>query len=79
MVTTNRTMDKAKAKVEAMMTKARDKDYIPDLYSIVEHVDAKILKQKNKNKAWRYGYNPEHDFVCISKDGTVGSSTISKA
>ena len=72
MVTTNRTMDKAKAKVEAMMTKARDKDYIPDLYSIVEHVDAKILKQKNKNKAWRYGYNPEHDFVCISKDGTVG-------
>ena len=30
------------------------------------------LKELNRKKAFEYGYNEEFDFVCISKDGTVG-------
>lgn len=30
------------------------------------------LTQRNNAKSWEYGYNKEYDFVCISKDGTIG-------
>ncbi len=47
--------------------------YEQSLYSILkDHVKPKILKRNNKYKKWEYGYNEEHDFVVISKDGTVG-------
>ena len=41
------------------------------------HIDSKavpqdVIKKKNKEKSWAYGYDEEHDIVVISKDGTIG-------
>jgi len=35
-------------------------------------INPKILKKNNRYKKWEYGYNEDYDFVCISKDGTIG-------
>ena len=72
MVTENKSMQKAKAKVSEM-TKVKSDEYENKLYKIIDHVDGKVLAAKNRHKSWKYGWNPEHDFVCISKDGTVGA------
>ena len=32
----------------------------------------KILKKNNRHKKWEYGYNPEYDFIVISKTGKIG-------
>jgi hypothetical protein len=41
------------------------------LYQILkEVVKPDILSKKNIEKSWRYGYDPQYDFVVISKDGT---------
>ena len=40
---------------------------IPDV------INPKYLKKQNRYKKWEYGYNAEYDFICISKDGTIGS------
>lgn len=43
------------------------------LYRIVEdHIPESVIKKRNKDKSWEYGYNPEYDIVVISKDGTIG-------
>lgn len=39
---------------------------------IVGHVPDKVLSTKNRNHSWVYGYDPEHDFVIISKTGQIG-------
>ena len=39
---------------------------IPDV------INPKYLKKQNRYKKWKYGYNAEYDFVCISKNGTIG-------
>ena len=36
-------------------------------------INLKYLKKQNRYKKWDYGYNKEYDFVCISKNGTIGS------
>jgi hypothetical protein len=36
-------------------------------------INPKYLKKQNRYKKWEYGYNAEYDFVCISKNGTIGS------
>ena len=67
---TNKTMEKMKAKVASKTT---PKKYVNRLYQIVSSpVPAEELKKRNKKKSWEYGWNPEFDFVNISKDGTVG-------
>lgn len=35
-------------------------------------IDEKTRLLKNKNKAWKYGYEKDLDIVIISKDGTLG-------
>ena len=35
-------------------------------------INTKILNKNNRYKKWKYGYNEDYDFVCISKDGTIG-------
>ena len=40
---------------------------IPDV------INPKYLKKQNRYKKWEYGYNAEYDFICISKNGTIGS------
>ena len=35
-------------------------------------VASNVIANKNKKKSWEYGYDPKHDIVVISKDGTIG-------
>jgi hypothetical protein len=43
------------------------------LYSVCRnYVQDSILKKRNSNKDWKYGYDHEYDFVVISRDGTIG-------
>ena len=43
------------------------------LYKLLaDVVPEKILDKKNAKNEWEYGWNPEYDFVVISKDGTIG-------
>ena len=35
-------------------------------------VNPKILKKQNRFKKWDYGYNPDYDFIVISKTGKIG-------
>ena len=37
-----------------------------------EAVNPSILKKKNRLKKWEYGYDPEYDFIVISKTGKIG-------
>ena len=39
---------------------------------IHNHIPEGDLERKNRSKSWKYGYNEEYDFVCVSKNGTVG-------
>lgn len=36
------------------------------------NVPEKVLAKKNAKKEWEYGWDPEYDFVVVSKDGTIG-------
>ena len=46
--------------------------YQQTLYKIVEPVKLTTIHRMNKKKAWKYGYNKEHDIVVISKTGQIG-------
>jgi len=35
-------------------------------------VNPKLLSKNNRYKKWEYGYNPDYDFVVISKTGKIG-------
>ena len=39
---------------------------------ITNLVNEKYLKKQNRYKKWKYGYNEEYDFICISKTGQIG-------
>ena len=54
------------------MQKPLSEKYKQSLYKIVEPVSEKKRLAVNKKNGWEYGYNEEFDFVCISKDGTLG-------
>jgi len=40
--------------------------------TVKDHIKPKVLKRNNRYKKWEKGYNPEHDVVIISSDGTIG-------
>ena len=40
--------------------------------TVKDHIKPKVLKRNNRYKKWEKGYNPEHDVVIISTDGTIG-------
>jgi len=42
------------------------------LYTIVSPIKKSVILEKNKAKSWEYGYDPDHDIIVISKDGTIG-------
>jgi hypothetical protein len=46
--------------------------YQQTLYKIVEPIKRTTIHRLNKKKAWKYGYNDEHDVVVISKSGKIG-------
>tara|TARA_Y100000589_G_scaffold26208_2_gene21722 strand:- start:33827 stop:36058 length:2232 start_codon:yes stop_codon:yes gene_type:complete len=35
-------------------------------------INPKILSKQNRLKKWKYGYNHDYDFICISKTGKIG-------
>ena len=39
---------------------------------IKDYINPKILKKENRYKRWKYGYNPDYDFIVISKTGQIG-------
>ena len=39
---------------------------------IKDIVNPKILAKNNRFKKWEYGYNPDYDFIVISKTGKIG-------
>ncbi len=39
---------------------------------IKDVVNPKILAKNNRFKKWEYGYNPDYDFIVISKTGKIG-------
>ena len=46
--------------------------YEQSLYKVIEPIKINTIKRLNKKKAWKYGYNKEHDVVIISKTGKIG-------
>ena len=44
-----------------------------NLYTVLEdYIPKGILKKKNNNKSWQYGYDEKYDVVIISKTGEIG-------
>ena len=49
------------------------KEGLNSLYRVVDdYIPRSVLTNKNKAKTWKYGYDPDHDLIIISKDGTLG-------
>ena len=46
--------------------------YEQTLYEVINPIRDNTIKRLNKKKAWKYGYNKEHDVVVISKTGMIG-------
>jgi len=46
--------------------------YKQSLYKVIEPIKINTIKRLNKKKAWKYGYNKEHDVVVVSKTGKIG-------
>lgn len=47
--------------------------YEQTLYKITnDYVKSSVIKQNNRLKKWKYGYNKDHDLVVISKTGKIG-------
>ena len=40
---------------------------------LFDFIPKSVLSKKNKNKSWKYGYDPKYDVVVISKTGQIGS------
>jgi len=44
-----------------------------NLYRVIDNYIPKgILKKKNRNRSWKYGYDEKYDVVIISKTGEIG-------
>ena len=46
--------------------------YEQNLVKVVEPIKFTTINRLNRSKAWKYGYNKEHDIVVISKTGQIG-------
>jgi len=46
--------------------------YEQKLYEVIAPIKINTIKRLNKKKAWKYGYNKDHDVVVISKTGQIG-------
>ena len=46
--------------------------YKQTLLNIVEPIKKTTIHRLNAKKAWKYGYNEEHDIIVISKSGKIG-------
>ena len=46
--------------------------YEQNLVKVVEPVKFTTINRLNRSKAWKYGYNKEHDIIVISRTGQIG-------
>ena len=46
--------------------------YKQNLYQVITPIKQNTIHRLNKKKAWKYGYNKEHDVIVISKTGKIG-------
>ena len=46
--------------------------YKQTLYQVITPIKQNTIHRLNKKKAWKYGYNKEHDVIVISKTGKIG-------
>ena len=46
--------------------------YDQPLHSVIEPIKLNTIARLNKSKAWKYGYNKEHDVIVISRTGQIG-------
>ena len=46
--------------------------YEQNLVKVVEPIKLTTVSRLNRSKAWKYGYNKEHDLIVISKTGQIG-------
>jgi len=47
--------------------------YEQSLYKVInDYIKPSVVKQNNRLKKWKYGYNKDHDMVVISKTGKIG-------
>ena len=46
--------------------------YQQSLWKILEPIKLNTIHRLNKSKAWKYGYNKEHDIIVISRTGEIG-------
>ena len=49
-----------------------NKKWEPLYYVSSNYIPSTLLKKKNKERSWKYGYDADNDLVVISKDGTIG-------
>jgi len=43
------------------------------LYKVIkDYIPKQIITNKNRNRSWKYGYNPKYDVIVISKSGQIG-------
>jgi hypothetical protein len=48
-----------------------------NLYTVIDnHIDPALLKRKNKDRSWAYGYDSVRDIIIISKTGQISGSVI---
>ena len=49
------------------------KEGLHNLHTVLnDYIPKGVLKKKNRNRSWQYGYNEQYDVVVISKTGQVG-------
>ena len=46
--------------------------YEQSLVKVVEPIKLTTISRLNKSKAWKYGYDKEHDIIVISRTGQIG-------
>ena len=43
------------------------------LYKVIkDYIPKQVITNKNRNRSWKYGYNPKYDVIVISKSGEIG-------
>jgi hypothetical protein len=65
-------LKKVKEKIQDSKALQNLEDESLNLIRFVDHIDQKVRDKLNKDNAWKYGYNPEHDVIVISKTGKIG-------
>ena len=49
------------------------------LYKVIkDYIPKQVITNKNRNRSWKYGYNPKYDVIVISKSGEIGECNKNK-